>query len=157
MIQWAPYAFVRLFLALAAGVLTYLYFGAAWPDFRGPLVGLTLLFVALQTWANRQPAPGPTEAAGWLALFTLFVAGLTLTQQATENRRPDHLSQLKGTIEFYRAVVDDYTVVRPATYATTVRVSAVRIRGQWQAALGGIRVSVPRDSGVAAPATATYG
>ncbi|MCB2377819.1 ComEC family competence protein [Hymenobacter sp. BT635] len=151
MIHWAPYVFVRLFLSLAGGVLTYLYIGAALPDLRWPLAGLTLLFVAVQTWANRRPAPGPTDAAGWLAIITLFGAGLTLTQQATEKRRPEHLSQLRGDIEFYRAVVDDYTVVRPATYATTVRVSAVRIGGKWRAALGGIRVSVPRDSGVAAP------
>ncbi|MCB2408197.1 ComEC/Rec2 family competence protein [Hymenobacter lucidus] len=151
MIQWAPYAFVRLFLALAAGVLTYLYFGAELPDLRWALASLTLLFIGVQTWANRQPTPGPTDAAGLLAMLCLFVAGLTLTQQATEKRQPQHLSQLSGPIEFYRAVVDDYTVVRPATYATTVRVSAVRIAGQWRVALGGIRVSVPRDSGVAAP------
>ncbi|PJJ59293.1 ComEC/Rec2 family competence protein [Hymenobacter chitinivorans] len=151
MIQWAPYAFVRLFLALAAGVLTYLYFGAALPDLRWPLAGLTGVFIALQTWASRQPNPGPTDAAGMLAIICLFVAGLTLTQQATEKRRSEHLSQLTGPIEFYRAVVDDYTVVRPATYATTVRVSAVRVAGQWRAALGGIRVSVPRDSGVTQP------
>ncbi|TGE25341.1 ComEC family competence protein [Hymenobacter aquaticus] len=151
MIRWAPYAFVRLFLALAAGILTYLYFGAALPDLRWALAGFTLLFMAVQTWASRQPTPGPTDAAGLLAMLCLFGAGLTLTQQATEKRQAEHLSQLSGPIEFYRAVVDDYTVARPATYATTVRVSAVRISGRWRAALGGIRVSVPRDSGVAAP------
>ncbi|WP_167856331.1 ComEC/Rec2 family competence protein [Hymenobacter metallicola] len=142
---------MRLFLALAAGVLTYFYYGADLPDLRWPLAGFTGLFIGLQTWANRQPAPGPTDAAGAVALCCLFVAGLALTQQATETRRAEHVSQLPGSVEFYRAVVDDYTVVRPATYATTVRVSAVRIAGRWRPALGGIRVSIPRDSGVAAP------
>ncbi|TGE14624.1 ComEC/Rec2 family competence protein [Hymenobacter elongatus] len=151
MIQWAPYAFVRLFLALAAGVLTYLYVGSGLPDLRGVLAGSSLVFIFLHIWSRRQPTPGPTDATGLLAMLCLYIAGLTLTQQATETRRPEHLSQLAGSIELYRAVVDDYTVTRPATYATTVRVSAVRIAGRWQPALGGIRVSVPRDSGVAAP------
>jgi competence protein ComEC len=54
-------------------------------------------------------------------------------------------------MEFYRAVVDEAPVVRPATYATTLRVSAVRIAGRWQTAVGGIRVSVPGVEGVAVP------
>ncbi|WP_165370484.1 ComEC/Rec2 family competence protein [Hymenobacter persicinus] len=151
MIHWAPVAFVRLFLALAAGILTYFYAGSSLPDLGWALAGSMALFVGVQLWARRQPAPGPTDAAGLLALAVLFLAGLTLTQQATESRQSGHLSQLPGPVEFYRAVVDDYTVARPATFATTVRVSAVRIGGQWRPALGGIRVSVPRDAGVAAP------
>ncbi|GAA3955535.1 ComEC/Rec2 family competence protein [Hymenobacter algoricola] len=151
MIHWAPVAFVRLFLALAAGILSYLYFGSSLPDLRWTLAASIGVFVGLQRWASRQPTPGPTDGVGLLALLCLYLAGLTLTQQATESRQPTHLSQLRGPVEFYRAVVDDYTVTRPSTFATTVRVSAVRIAGQWQPALGGIRVSVPRDPGVAMP------
>ncbi|SHJ04015.1 competence protein ComEC [Hymenobacter daecheongensis DSM 21074] len=151
MIHWAPVAFVRLFLALAAGILSYLYFGAMLPDLRWALAGSMALYILLQQWARRRPTPGATDGTGLLAMTCLYLAGLTLTQQATESRRAGHLSRLRGPVEFYRAVVDDYTVTRPATFATTVRVSAVRIAGRWQPALGGIRVSIPRDSGVAAP------
>jgi len=151
MIHWAPVAFVRLFLALAAGILSYLYFGSTLPDLRWALAGSIGIFVLVQLWASRQPTPGPTDGAGLLALGCLYLAGLTLAQQATEARQPQHLSRLRGPVEFYRAVVDDYTVTRPATFATTVRVSAVRVAGQWRPALGGIRVSIPRDSGVAVP------
>ena len=35
-------------------------------------------------------------------------------------------------MEFYRAVVDEAPVVRAATYATTLRVQAVRVAGRWQ-------------------------
>jgi len=144
MLHWAPVAFVRLTLALAAGILTYLYVGAALPEMQWLLIGLTASYITCQLWAARQFTPGPTDAAGLLALVVLYVAGLTLTQHATESRRPDHLYQFGNTIEFYRAVVDEPAVVRPATYATTVRVQAVRVAGQWQLATGGIRVSIPR-------------
>ncbi|WP_082016998.1 ComEC/Rec2 family competence protein [Hymenobacter sp. DG25B] len=151
MITRAPYAFVRLTLALAAGIITYLYLGTWLPPLLAPWLSLVLLFGALQWWAARQPGRGATDAAGVLAILVVYVAGATLTQEATQSRRANHLYRFGAKIEFYRAIVDDYTVVRPATYATTVRVSAVRIKGKWQAAVGGIRVSIPRDSGVVTP------
>ena len=151
MIHWASYAFVRLTLALMAGILTYLYFGRTLPPLLWPLAGLVGLFLMVQTWVGRRPGPSAADNAGLLALLAVYVAGAAFTQQATESRRPDHLYRFGDKIEFYRAVVDDYTVVRPATYATTVRVSAMRVGGVWRAAVGGIRVSVPRDSGVVAP------
>ncbi len=153
-ITWAAYAFVRLTLALMAGILTYLYFGETLPSLIGCLLGTVVLFGATQFWASQQRRPEITDFAGLLALLAVYVTGAALTQQATESRADNHLYRFGREIEFYRAVVDDYTVVRPATYATTVRVSAVRVGGKWQPALGGIRVSIPRDLGVAAP---TYG
>ncbi|WP_426490882.1 ComEC/Rec2 family competence protein [Hymenobacter sp. 102] len=150
-IKWAPNAAVRLVLPLMAGILLYLYTGEALPDLRWLTLALTFGFMALQLWAAGRPTPGATDAAGLLAFLTLVVAGAALTQQTTENRRPDHLYRFGSRIEYYRAVVDDYTVIRPATYATTVRVSAVRVAGHWQPAQGGIRVSIPREEGLATP------
>ncbi|QDA59108.1 ComEC/Rec2 family competence protein [Hymenobacter jejuensis] len=151
MIRWAPYAFVRLTLALAAGILTYLYVGEALPPMLWPLVGLVLIFMALQTWANRQLAPVFTDAAGLLAVLCVYTAGLALTQYATESRAATHFGRLPGTVEFYSAVVDDYVAPRPTTYATTLRISAVRIGGRWHAAEGSVRVTVMRRSAGAAP------
>ncbi|GAB3226867.1 ComEC/Rec2 family competence protein [Hymenobacter seoulensis] len=150
-IKWAPNAFVRLTLPLMAGILTYLYFGESLPNVWPAVAGLAALFFGVQLWAAKQPGPAPTDFAGLVAVVALYVAGAALTQQATEKRAPDHLYRFGSRVEFYRAVVDDYTVTRPATYATTVRVSAVRVAGQWQPAQGGIRVSIPREEGVAAP------
>ncbi|QNP52459.1 ComEC family competence protein [Hymenobacter qilianensis] len=109
------------------------------------------LFVVGQWWAAKSGSASANDAMGLLALAVVFLAGLTSAQLATESRRPNHLSQLQGPVEFYRAVVDENPVVRPATYATTLRVSAVRVGGRWQTAVGGIRVSVPREVGVATP------
>ncbi|MBX0290574.1 ComEC family competence protein [Hymenobacter sp. HSC-4F20] len=150
-IKWAPNAFVRLTLPLMAGILTYLYAGESLPDLLPMVVVVAAVFVGVQMWAARRPDPAATDAAGLLAVATLYLAGAALTQQATESRAPDHLYRFGSHVEFYRAVVDDYIVVRPATYATTVRVSAVRVAGKWQPARGGIRVSIPREAGVAAP------
>ncbi|WBA42228.1 ComEC/Rec2 family competence protein [Hymenobacter canadensis] len=151
MLHWASYAFVRLTLALMAGILTCLYFGETLPVLVWPLAGLVGVFLIIQWRMWRHPNPAVADKAGLLALAAVYVAGAAFMQQATESRRPDHLYRFGQKIEFYRAVVDDYTVVRPATYATTVRVSAVRVAGRWQPAVGGIRISVPRDSGVTAP------
>lgn len=151
MIHWAAYAFVRLTLALIAGIITYLYLSASLPPLAGTLLVLVVLFAGVQWWARRQAAPGPTDVAGLLAVLAVYVAGAALTQQATESRADNHLYRFGNRIEFYRAVVDDYTVVRPATFATTVRVSAVRVAGEWRPAVGGIRVSIPRDAVATAP------
>ena len=151
MIHWASYAFVRLTLALMAGILTYLYIGDALPSLVWPLIGLVLVFVALQAWVWRSPNPAAADNAGLLALVAVYVAGAAFAQRATESRSPIHLYRFGGRVEFYRAVIDDYVVARPATYATTLRVSAVRVAGVWHLAMGSIRVSIPRDSGVVAP------
>ncbi|SMB91324.1 ComEC/Rec2-related protein [Hymenobacter roseosalivarius DSM 11622] len=151
LIRWAPLAFVRLVVALAAGILTYLYGGEKLPELWPWLLGGFFLIVFGQWWAAKCGSAGANDAIGLLALAVVFLAGLTSAQLATESRRLDHLSQLTSPVEFYRAVVDENPVVRPATYATTLRVSAVRVGGRWQPAVGGIRVSVPREDGVAAP------
>ncbi|QNH61226.1 ComEC/Rec2 family competence protein [Hymenobacter sediminicola] len=151
MIHWASYAFVRLTLALVAGILTFLYFGEVLPDLRWPLAGLVILFFAVQAAVRRSPNPASADDAGLIAVLAVYMTGAALTQQATESRDAAHLYRFGSRIEYYRAVVDDYTVVRPATYATTVRVSAVRVGGEWRPAVGGIRISIPRDSGVVAP------
>ncbi|MBC6607357.1 ComEC family competence protein [Hymenobacter sp. BT188] len=150
-LKWAPLAFVRLVVALAAGILTYLYVGQTLPELLPWLLGGFFLIVIGQWLAARRGLAGANDAVGMLSLAVVFLAGLTSAQLATESRRAGHLSQLHGPVEFYRAVVDENPVVRPATYATTLRVSAVRVKGKWQAAVGGIRVSVPREVGIAAP------
>ena len=89
-IRWAPLAFVRLVLALAAGILTYLNFGETLPDLLPWLLGGIFVFLSLQFWAGRRLTPGATDAAGLLALLVVFLAGLTSAQLATEvaPRRP---------------------------------------------------------------------
>jgi len=151
MITWATFPFVRYTPALIAGIVAYLYLGAAWPALWPLAAGLALAAVLLIFGATRRAAPAATDAAGLLALLAVAVLGAALAQRATESRRADHLFRFADKIEAYRAVVDDYLVTRPATYATTLRVRAVRVAGRWRAATGGVRVSLPRVAGVAAP------
>ncbi|OON67292.1 ComEC/Rec2 family competence protein [Hymenobacter sp. CRA2] len=150
-IPWATHPAVRLILALIAGIVIWFYAGAGLPELLPWLAGAVLLYLAAHLLTQRLHSPGLTDAVGVFGLLVVVLAGLTTAQHATESRRPDHLYQQPG-IEFYRAVVDDYPVARPNTYATTLRVSAVRVRGQWRPARGGIRVSIPRyEAAVAAP------
>jgi competence protein ComEC len=81
---------------------------------------------------------------GVLGLLAVAALGFARSQAATESRRPDHIGPLAARIEFYQATVDEAPVVRANTFATTVRVQAVRVAGRWQRASGGIRISLPR-------------
>ncbi|WP_197076810.1 ComEC/Rec2 family competence protein [Hymenobacter terrenus] len=137
--------------ALITGIVAYLYLGEGWPELWPYAAALAVLAALLIFWAVRQRAPAATDAAGTLALLTIVVFGATLTQRATESRRADHLFRFADQVECYQAVVDDGIVVRPATYATTLRVRAVRVAGRWRRATGGVRVSLPRVEGVAQP------
>lgn len=150
-IPWATYPAVRLVLSLIAGIITWFYLGPQLPELLPWLASAVALYLAAHVWAVRRNLPTLTDAVGILGLLVVALAGLAVAQHATESRQPDHLYQQPG-IEFYRAVVDDGPVVRPNTFATTLRVSAVRVAGQWQPARGGIRVSIPRyEAEVAAP------
>ena len=151
MISWATFPFVRYTPALIIGIVAYLYLGAAWPELWPATVGLAGLSMAGILWSVRQRSPAAADAAGILSLLAIVVLGAALTQRATESRRADHLSRFADKVESYQAVVDEATVVRAATYATTLRVQAVRVAGRWRAATGGVRVSLPRVAGIAQP------
>ncbi|MFD1469417.1 ComEC/Rec2 family competence protein [Hymenobacter caeli] len=151
MITWATFPFLRYTPALILGIVACLVLGAGWPPAWPGALGLAGAAGALLLLAVRRPGPAATDAAGLLALLAVAALGAALAQRATESRRADHLTHVAAQTEAYEAVVDDYTVARPATYATTLRVRAVRVAGRWRTATGGIRVSVPRAGGVPAP------
>ncbi|WP_201978731.1 ComEC/Rec2 family competence protein [Hymenobacter rubidus] len=151
MLTWATFPFVRYTPALIIGIVAYLYLGGAWPELWPATVALAVLAAGLIGWSVRRPSPAATDAAGVLALLAIVALGATLTQRATDSRRADHLYRFGDKVECYQAVVDEATVVRAATYATTLRVQAVRVAGRWRRATGGVRVSLPRVAGIAQP------
>jgi competence protein ComEC len=151
MITWATFPFVRYTPALILGIVGYLYLGAGWPELWPVAMGLAGVSAGFLFWSTRQRNPALVDAAGLLSLLTIVALGATLTQRATDSRRADHVSRFADKVECYQAVVDEATVVRAATYATTLRVQAVRVAGHWRAATGGVRVSLPRVAGIAQP------
>ncbi|GAB2867918.1 ComEC/Rec2 family competence protein [Hymenobacter ruber] len=151
MITWATFPFVRYTPALILGIVGYLYLGGSWPELWPATAVLAGCSMVLILWAVRQRTPAASDAAGLLSLLTIVVLGATLTQRATESRRADHLYRFGDKVECYQAVVDEATVVRAATYATTLKVQAVRVAGRWRRATGGVRVSLPRVAGIAQP------
>ena len=150
-IAWATFPFLRYTPALILGIVAYVCLGENWPTLWPGALGMGIISAALLAWAVRRPHPAAADVTGLLSLLAVAVLGAALAQRATESRRPDHLAQLGPRVEVYRAVVDDYVVVRPATYATTLRVRAVRVAGRWRTATGGIRISVPRTTAGAPP------
>jgi competence protein ComEC len=158
MVHWSAAPFIRLALAFMLGIAAYLYLGQSWAGSAGPwAAGLVGLFALSWYWSQRQASPAATDAAGLVGLLAVAALGFARGQAATESRRPDHLVHYATRIEFYRGTVDEPAVVRANTYATTVRVQAVRIAGRWQAATGGVRISLPRHETAAAAPAPHYG
>ena len=150
-ITWAAFPFVRYTPALVAGVVACLNFGENWPELWPAAAAGALLVALLLLAAARRRTPAAADAAGAVALLAVALLGAALAQRATESRRPDHLGRVAGAVECYQAVVDEAAVERAATYATTLRVRAVRVAGRWRYATGGVRVSLPRGPGGKAP------
>jgi competence protein ComEC len=158
MLNWSSAPLLRVALAFIAGISAYLYLGQNWAGSAAPwAAGLVLTYGLLWLWSQRQPTPAATNAAGLLGLLAVAVLGFARVQGYTESRRTDHLGRLAPRIEYYRAVVDEAPVVRANTFATTVRVQAVRVAGRWQVATGGIRISLPRHETSAAVPAPHYG
>ncbi|WP_035563938.1 ComEC/Rec2 family competence protein [Hymenobacter sp. IS2118] len=151
MITWATFPFVRYTPALIIGIVAFLNLGQSWPELWPYAVSLAVGAVLLILWSVPRRHPAATDAAGTVALLAVALLGAALTQRATESRRADHLARFADQVEAYQAVVDDYVVVRAATYATTLRVQAVRVAGRWRRATGGVRVSLPRVAGIPQP------
>ena len=154
MLHWSSAPFLRVALALMAGIAAYLYLGQGWAGSAAPwAAGLVLLYGGAWVWSQRR-APAATDAVGLVGLLAVAALGLARTQAVTESRRLDHIGHFAPRIEFYEAVVDEAPVVRANTFATTLRVRAVRVGGRWHRAAGGVRVSLPRhetQDSVAAP------
>jgi competence protein ComEC len=145
MLSWSSAPFLRVALAFIGGIAGYLYLGQAWAGSAAPwAAGLVLLYILGWLWSQRRASPLATDMIGIVGLLAVAALGFARSQAVTESRRPDHLSRFAPRIEFYRATVDEAPVVRANTFATTVRVQAVRVAGRWQAATGGIRISLPR-------------
>ena len=158
MLNWSSAPLLRVALAFIAGIAAYLYLGQSWVGSAAPwATGLVVIYCSLWLWSQRQPNPATTDAAGLVALLAVGALGFARIQGYTEDRRADHLGHFAPHIEYYRAVVDEAPVVRANTFATTVRVQAVRVAGRWQAATGGIRISLPRHETSADVPAPCYG
>jgi competence protein ComEC len=145
MLSWSSAPFLRVALAFILGIVGYLYLGQAWAGSATPwAAGLVLAYLVGWGWSRRQASPAATDAVGIVGLLAVAALGFARSQAVTESRWSDHIGPLAPRIEFYRAIVDEAPVVRANTFATTVRVQAVRVAGRWQRASGGIRISLPR-------------
>ncbi|TFZ68134.1 ComEC family competence protein [Hymenobacter sp. UV11] len=158
MLSWSSVPFLRVALAFIGGVAGYLYLGQEWGGSAAPwAAGLVVLYLLGWAASRRQPAPAATDAVGIVGLLAVAALGFARSQAVTESRWPDHLGRLAPRIEFYRATVDEPPVVRASTFATTVRVQAVRVAGRWQRASGGIRISLPRHETAESVPAPRYG
>ncbi len=92
----------------------------------------TMIFLLLRIL----PARHTRKWSGTVGLAAILCLGFAAVREHTATLRPDHLSQLVGTPEFYIARINSYPHEKEKTWRLSARVEAVRLHGRWQPVAG---------------------
>ena len=105
MFSWTPYAFVRIVLFFAAGILWGIYLPDVLPiKLTGIFfVILTIAFVGIAFLRSTEQLK--TFNPGLIGLLTVFLAGYIHVNHSTDYRNHDHFLHDTDTIRYYKAVV----------------------------------------------------
>ena len=136
MIRWIPYAFLRIVLFFICGISLGIYF----PDIlREEQVRLLFLALVLSYgitvvlyWRKLFVSSRLKLLAGFIGLTAVFVSGFLQVLSKTDTRRHDHISQIEGPIEFYKAVIAGNPVEKPNSWKVQAIVESVSTKGGWQ-------------------------
>ncbi|MEL6535725.1 MAG: ComEC/Rec2 family competence protein [Bacteroidota bacterium] len=145
MVRWVPYPFLRLSLALIAGILLGIHHNdlpaqLAWGVFSVGMVGLlTGKFCYRRgAWAG--------GLAGTGGLLALMAFGYLYTQARTPALHPDHLIQQTSPITHLKGTIITAEDERANTWRTRLSVSHLRTDSGWQAASGTLVLYQRKDS-----------
>jgi competence protein ComEC len=135
--RWAPYTFVRVLFFLLAGIMV----GIHWPDYI-PIsiawiivtvigVSYVICFILWHFVFFYRFNPG------FIGLAGIFLTGYLLVINHTQNRKPDHLSNVADSISIYKVVLTSYTEEKKNSWKVEGYVSSVRTR-EWHSYSGKI-------------------
>lgn len=134
-LQWTPYAFVRLVLCLIAGILTATHFPVLISPFPAFMVILGLMaVVALVAFMRRRHRIRTNE--GWAGLLAVYLMGYLSVPLRSETLNPDHLIHHNDEIQYYTAVVTSYPGKGAKTWKQLVEIQSVYTEGGWRKACG---------------------
>lgn len=145
MVQWTPYAFVRIAFYFIAGILSAIYFPLRIALEPALLTGFALVALylahALLYWrSTRKFNPG------WSGLLTVALMGYLTVTQRSEIDRSDHLIHNSDTIQYYRAVITSYPGEGPKTWKQIAEVKGIRISRGWLPASGKVLLYINREA-----------
>lgn len=150
--QWLPYAFVRIVLFMATGILVAIY----QPDIVSAFAARAALFilcaayallVVLRWFSNVRIDAGP------VGLGAVMVAGYVLVLARTDSRQADHLLHVSERVQYYRCVVTRAADEREKTWRLEAHVSEVRTTN-WNRQSGTVLLYLSKS---AYPAPFRYG
>ena len=137
MIQWIPYAFVRIVLFFTCGIFVGIYYPDILPENNTTLFFLIAFFlyslIAVMAWQKKllHHASLIKVYAGVMGLTCLFLAGYLNVLINTDVRKSDHLVNIQSPIEFYKAVITSSPKEKDRSWKVEASVESVRTRNHW--------------------------
>lgn len=134
MMKWGAYAFVRITLAMALGIVCYVAFPLEVnPCYFSVPAGLFLLlqFGLTQTFHRVYP-----WLAGAAAMLTLFTFGYLLAGMHAQAKQPGHYMHQLHEVEAFRVTVTGEAQRKPLRWKVPVAVTAVKTPRGWEKSWG---------------------
>jgi len=134
-LQWTPYAFIRLVICLIGGILTAVFFPILISLFYAFLVIVALMvLLVLVSFIRRRYRIRINE--GWAGLLAIYLLGYLSVQLRSETRDPEHLIHYNDEIQYYTAVAISDPGRGDKTWKQLVEVRSLYSEGEWRSASG---------------------
>ncbi len=144
MIQWVPYAFVRIVLFFITGICLGIYY----PDIiSNKYVYIIFSLLVLLYWGaaffirQRKLLNDQGQQkfnVGFIGLIAVFIGGYLHTHLQTETNYADHIIKDKGSIEYYKAVLINSPSERKNSFKAEATIESVLIGSEWKSHQGKI-------------------
>ena len=141
MFRWIPYAFVRIVVFFCSGVLLAIY----QPDILSESIA-QLLFLAVcilylvLAFAFSRRAFNP----GIVGMVAIFLAGYCNVQLQTDTRKPDHIINIDGPVEYYTAKITKPAEEKDNAWKLQAEIVAVKSEINWDSKQGKILLYIPK-------------
>ncbi len=134
--KWSAIPFVRIVLALIAGILLYAYFHLVSIFWAILCVLFSVSYVFLLYVTTPTQKRKWNSGFGLLALFSTTLFGISITHQKKEIHWENHFANLCDSISYYEAVVTEEPQEKPNYLKIELTVEKVFCQNLWKEAKG---------------------
>ncbi|MCI0751536.1 MAG: ComEC family competence protein [Flammeovirgaceae bacterium] len=143
MFQWVPFAFVRIVIVFASGIIWGIY----WPDSINQSLAIYLLIISLIAYLIffiLQRKQSIKITLGWIAIPVIFFSGYLNVLFNTESSDQDHFIHEKNEITFYRAVISKAALEKDKSWKQEAEVTTINVNGKWLERKGEVLLYFPK-------------
>lgn len=139
MFSWTPYAFVRILLFFAGGILLGIYLPGILPKSFTEILFLILAISFIVFAYLRSKASGKFFNPGFIALIALFLAGYIRVYTSTDSNNQNHILHYSDTIQHYRVVINKQAQEKENSWKIEANVLAVQnLNNEWKEKTGNV-------------------